>query len=327
MRAPLMIVAGLVGLATPVAAAATVGVVAGKDRRDRASPAVAGAPPPFVVPVGGSLHREEISGGGERTVLLRADGTLFAERETDFAGRPVRERYDLGHDRGVEVNADYVEEGSGDSTAPAPAQSAPHGAAARRPSANSASCGSDDQNPNADRWTTTLRWYWVSSSTPAYLDPTNTLASLRNAFTEWVTNENWCLIADASALASSYQGTTVSAFGQNSTSTVDWGSIAALNLSGCSSPNTIGCTLRWFVGTQSVEADVRLDDTGRTTWYNGNASGKTDVQSLMAHEVGHMIAFGHVPDSTNVMYGTIYTNDVSNRKLGRGDANANNAKY
>jgi predicted Zn-dependent protease len=79
--------------------------------------------------------------------------------------------------------------------------------------------------------------------------------------------------------------------------------------------------------TQTTEADVRLDNTGRTTWYNGNVANKTDVQSVMAHEVGHMIAFRHVNDDSNVMYPTIFENDASNRKLGRGDANANNTKY
>ncbi len=61
---------------------------------------------------------------------------------------------------------------------------------------------------------------------------------------------------------------------------------------------------------------------------HGAAAGEYDVQHVFAHETGGAIGFNdNASDPSVVMYIAVNTNDTSNRKLGRGDANADNAKY
>jgi Matrixin len=278
-------------------------------------PTFPGHPPPFVTPAGGAKSEQPNQFGGRDITLRRSDGSVYATQSTDAAGRPLTTWFDLGNGDSTAVSATYVDSSS-------------RALATRRPRRHlAASCGNDARNPLSVKWGSTMNWYWGQGSTPGYLNLTNTLTGLRSAHTEWTQVVDWCGIGDSSSFNTSYQGTTTQGFGHNGINTVGWGSVAALGLSFCSAPNTIACTEWWASGSTINESDTRFDNTGRTTWVNGAASGKTDVQSTMAHELGHSAGFDHVNDSTNVMYPTIFTNDTSNRKLGRGDANEDNAKY
>ncbi len=96
-----------------------------------------------------------------------------------------------------------------------------------------------------------------------------------------------------------------------------WGNITAL----CGS-SAVACSQTWLVGTSIVETDQEFS-TGYS-WCNGSCT--NDVQSIAAHETGHGIGFGHVNDSTNVMYPTVQSG-TSNRQLGKGDALEADAKY
>jgi hypothetical protein len=297
-----------------VLAAAAVAVSAAA-RGQGAPPTFPGHPPPFVTPVGGTSTAQPNQFGGQDVTLRRGDGSLYATQSTDAAGRPLTTWFDLGNGASTAVSATY-------------SASSSRALATRRPRRHlAASCGNDSRNALSVKWGGSMNWYWVQSSTPGYLNLDNTLTSLRSAHTEWVNVVNWCGIGDGSTFNTAYQGTIGTNFGQNGINSVGWGSVAALGLSFCSAPNTIACTEWWASGSTITESDTRFDNTGRATWYNGAASGKTDVQSTMAHELGHSAGFDHVNDSTNVMYPTIFTSDTSDRELGRGDANEDNAKY
>ena len=165
-----------------------------------------------------------------------------------------------------------------------------------------------------------MNWYWNQGSTPGYLDLTKTLAALRGSRVEWESNVNWCFIPDFSSMNFTYQVTTTATYGHNGINTVGWGDIAA---AGC--PGAAGCTRVESSGGTITEADTRLDSSG--TWSNVGAGNAADVQSVMAHESGHAIGFGHVSDSSEVMYTPIFLGDTSNRELGRGDADEDNSKY
>ena len=295
---------------------AAAGAAASASARAQGPPSTfPGHPPAFVTPAGGTSTAQPNQFGGQNVTLRRSDGSLYATQSTDSAGRPLTTWFDLGNGASTAVSATY-------------SASSSRALAKRRPRRHlAASCGNDSRNPLSVQWGGSMNWYWVSSSTPSYLDQTNTLTSLRSAHTEWVNVVNWCGIGDGSTLNTAYQGTIGTNFGQNGINSVGWGSVAALGLSGCSSPNTIACTEWWASGSTITESDTRFDNTGRTTWYNGSLSTRTDVQSTMAHEMGHSAGFDHVNDSTNVMYPTIFLGDTSNRELGRGDANEDNAKY
>jgi hypothetical protein len=265
-----------------------------------------GGLPAFVAPPGGSRADAHGANGIATATLRRSDGTLFAQQMRETSGATETTFFDP-------AGSPYV------TVASTPGRATPLRTFARL----EAYCGANSQNPLSIKWNSTMNWYWNQGSTPGYLNLTNTLDSLRGAKIEWESSQNWCGIADASSMNFTYQGTTTVGLGQNGVNTVGWGNVQTI--SGCTDPNTIACSVWWYSGGTITESDTRYD-TG-VTWVNGAASGKYDVQSVGAHETGHNIGFGHVSDSSNVMFCCIDQNDTSNRKLGRGDANENNNKY
>jgi hypothetical protein len=263
-------------------------------------------PPPFVVPPGGHETVSANAFGGNDINIDRADGSLFAHRVTAAHGRVLSTAYSFTDGTGIELSLTYG--------GPASAHSARHLAA---------SCGGSAQNATRHVWTQTLNWYWNQASTPGNLNLTNTLTGLRNARVEWESVVDWCGFDDLSTMNFTYQGTTTLGYGHNGVNTVGWGNIGA---TGCTGSNVIACTrTEWDGNNHLTEADTRLSDAA--PWANNGALGYYDVQSDFAHETGHAIGFDHVTDSTNVMYPTLFTGDVSNRALGKGDALEDNSWY
>ena len=72
-----------------------------------------------------------------------------------------------------------------------------------------------------------------------------------------------------------------------------------------------------------VETDIRFSTAVK--WTTTGASGTYDIQSVAAHEIGHVLQFDHVTNSskddhTVLMWPYMDSADTSGRKLGRGDA-------
>jgi hypothetical protein len=263
-------------------------------------------PPPFVVPAGGHEMQSPNAFGGNDIEIYRVDGSLFARRVTASQSRVLSTAYSFTDGTGIDLSLTYG--------GPASAHAARHLAA---------SCGGSAQNASRHVWTHTMNWYWNQGSTPGNLNLTNTLTGLRNARIEWESVVDWCGFDDLSTMNFTYQGTTTLSYGDNGVNTVGWGNIAT---SGCTGSNVIACTrTEWDANNHLTEADTRFSAT--TSWANNGASGYEDVQSTFAHESGHAIGFDHVTDSTNVMYPTIFTGDLSNRELGKGDALEDNSWY
>jgi matrixin len=277
----------------------------------------AGAPPAFEQPLGGSeLVIPTVA--GHACVLRRGDGTMFA-RATYERGWLVSVEY--FNDRGaihMAIHMDHAEPSRA-------ARRATQSARPLSPRRTAASCGGDARNPEAYTWDRTINWYLNYGSIPSSdLNPDLTETNLRNAHIEWETNDDWCGIVDASSVNFTYQGRTTASVGRNGLNTVGWGRIEDI---GCSS-SFIACELTWYNDALGVpdESDVRMDTD--FLWENGNSEPNDfDVWHVYAHELGHTIQFGHVADTTNVMYNEMGREDVSNHMLGRGDAEANNAKY
>jgi hypothetical protein len=282
---------------------------------DTAARATGAAPPPFVTPPGGTVASTRRPDGNVVVTLRRADGSMYATRELDAAGRIFdTEYFDSSGAAFMGVTADY------DASAVAR-----HSVLGPRRAA--ADCGLDARNPISQKWLTGFNWYMVSSSIPANLTGPNALAALRAARVEWESNQSWCSwIGDSSSINFTYQGTIgPTPISNDGVNIVGWGDTSAY----CSGSNIVGCTVRWYGGNNNiVGADIRLN-TVNVTWSTASPtpSNREDVQSVMAHEIGHSIGFDHVSSSENVMWSIIPQGDASDRKLGHGDANENNAKY
>ena len=79
-----------------------------------------------------------------------------------------------------------------------------------------------------------------------------------------------------------------------------------------------------------VETDIRFSTAVK--WSTTGAAGSYDIQSVAAHEIGHVLQFDHVTDSakrdhTVLMWPYMNSADTTGRKLGRGDALENNSHY
>jgi len=147
--------------------------------------------------------------------------------------------------------------------------------------------------------------------------------ALRDGVSEWLNNKNYCGIKDQSDIPVRYDGRTSAALKHDGKSVVDWGSLA--NDQACGS--ALACTQTWYGSDGApVESDIRLST--KYAWAIGAKSGKYDIQSTSVHEFGHAFQLDHVTGSnTLAMWPYLGQNNVTAHKLGKGDAQADNANY
>ncbi len=199
--------------------------------------------------------------------------------------------------------------------------------AAPAPSPANVKCGSSAQATIGNvYWKKTRKW-WIGA-TPKGMNRDAVVKAVRNAQSEWTNDINWCGIKDQASPPASYQGTTSKAADtQDAKSVVDWGSLE--NDQDCS--GALACAATWYDAKGiPFESDIRLNSADK--WSTTGAAGAYDIQSIAAHEIGHVLQFDHVTnaskdDDTNVMWPYYTTGNTSGRKLGRGDALGNNSHY
>ena len=260
-----------------------------------------GAPPGFDPPRGGTITRE--AGQGEVVVLIRRpSGTPFARADVGARGVDTVRYYDRAGRMRLVVTA--LRAGPG---------------AVRREQSR---CGVDQRGDEGYRLDGPFAWTFVAGSTPAGVDVGRTEAALRSARTEWEANRNRCGIPDRSGVDFQYRGRSGGGLGRNGVNTVGFGETDTI---GGACVRTIACTLTWTEGRSVIESDTRLDDDRR--WGNVGQAGRFDVWAIAAHETGHTIGMAHVASNDNVMECCARAGETSDRLLGRGDANANNARY
>ncbi len=188
-------------------------------------------------------------------------------------------------------------------------------------------CGSSSQakiGPNF--WKTTRKW-WIGATAPG-LSRDAVVQAVRNAQSEWTNDINYCGIKDQASPPASYEGkTSAQASKQDGKSVVDWGSMK--NDQDCS--QALACTFTWYDGSgKPIESDIRFNTAYK--WSTTGASNALDIQTIAAHEIGHVLQFDHVTnsskdDDTALMWPYFSTGDTTGRKLGRGEALADNSHY
>jgi hypothetical protein len=278
-----------------------------------------GAPPPFDLPGGGWVTSEALGGSMTRFTLYRSSGVKFAYADAAMDGTVEHALfYDSSGKPTVSTTADYSPRGGS-------SFSSLHQQHPDRSRRRSSDCGSGNWAwLDGGKWDPygTWHWYFVSGSTPYWLNVDNTETAMRNAHSTWGYNTNRCGVPDAADLSISYSGRIGSAFGYNGYSTVGFGDTNAV---GCA--NAAACTANFYGPYSTIyyaESDQRFSVD--VPWINGQAAGKADVQSTAVHETGHSVGLGHnYSGCCNVMdQHPIVFNTITDRILGLGDAWGNN---
>jgi hypothetical protein len=96
---------------------------------------------------------------------------------------------------------------------------------------------------------------------------------------------------------------------------------SARPLADAPSTNALAITHRVvFEGTSIYrDTDVVIDFSGRVPWATDGDPRAQDLQSLMTHEVGHILGLDHVTDPDQVMYPVYAPGRVDKRELRWGD--------
>jgi hypothetical protein len=259
----------------------------------------------FTIPAGGRAVRRALARGFARCTLLRRDGTRFAELDSDAQHRFLSLAF-------------YRRTGKLIHTSDATPAGGSNG--------SNVKCGSSSQaSLGGAYWRTSLKW--SIGTTPSGLNKDKVISSVRNAVSEWNNNINWCGIKDQANVPVSYQGTSSAKGKHDEKNTVVW--VSLKNDQDCS--GALACASSWYDGNgKPIESDIRFD-TG-VKWSTSGGSGAYDIQSVAAHEFGHVFQFGHVSnggknDQTNLMWPYVDLADTTGRKLGKGDATADNGHY
>ena len=93
----------------------------------------------------------------------------------------------------------------------------------------------------------------------------------------------------------------------------------------------LACAVTWYDAQgPPIEADIRFNVAFK--WSTNGASDAFDIQSVAAHEIGHVLQFDHVrtrrsATTPSLLWPYIDIGDTTGRKLGRGDALAANSRY
>jgi len=184
---------------------------------------------------------------------------------------------------------------------------------------------SSEASIGSSYWRTTRKW-WIGATAPG-INRDTVVKAVRDAQSEWTNNINWCGIKDQANPPAHYEGETSGAAKRDGKSVVDWGSMK--NDQNCS--NALACAATWYDEKGNpIESDIRFST--EVKWSTTGASGAYDIQSLAAHEIGHVLQFDHCTnsskrDDTLVMWPYFDAANTSGRKLGRGDALENNSHY
>jgi len=261
----------------------------------------------FRIPSGGRAARRLLVGRLMLCTLFRKDGSRFARLYSDSHARVLG----VAFYRPSGVLRSAVDT----SYAVAPEEI---GASVKCDSSSQASIG-------PAHWREPRHW-WIGATAKG-IDRDVVVDAVRNAQSEWTNNINWCGIKDEASPPAQYEGKTSGAVKHDGKSVIDWGSLE--NDQDCN--GALACTGTWYDEQGNpVESDIRFNTAFK--WSTEGASDAYDIQSVAAHEIGHVLQFDHVTnqskrDYTELMWPYVDIGDTTGRKLGRGDALQDNSHY
>jgi Matrixin len=262
--------------------------------------------PRFALPEGGRAIARALAGGLQLCRLVRSDGSRFAEARTDRLRQVLEIRF-YRQTGGLLFASDAAYPGKASTVG------------------TEVSCGNDGTNTieGARYWRENIKWR--VGKTPSGYPRDDVVDALRAAQSEWANNINWCGADDNANSSSHYDGGSSSLrAGHDGKNVVDWGSLDEVQ--NCSA--ALACTANWYdEDGNPVESDVRFST--EVDWSLRPGDDGFDLQSIAAHEFGHMRQFDHVTtgEPSVLMWPYLLEGDTSGRKLGKGDSRGNNANY
>ena len=230
--------------------------------------------PHFAIPRGGRATLRALAGGFRLCRLLRADGTRFAAAQIDRFRQVLELRFfRRAGPLLFAADAQY------------PAKTTSEGA--------DVGCNNDAYGTIGGRvWQQPHKW--SVGKTPSGLAADKVVEALRSAYSEWANNINWCDLADNAKAQSDYQGRTELKAKFDGTSVVDWGSLEEVQ--GCT--GALACTATWYDDKGNpIESDIRFNKDEK--WSVNPDADSYDIQSVAAHEFGHVRQFDHVTSGDN----------------------------
>lgn len=159
-------------------------------------------------------------------------------------------------------------------------------------------------------------------------------SAITNAALEWERGTNPCGVADPIAWRhTTAPDTTYALSSICSENNDDINTIGFTNLGGWGTNGLLlGRACMRATSSYYTQGDVQLNSHADAVWCNGACPNGWDLQSLVAHELGHYIGLGHVcndgdlnnpcdtaAESSAVMYPWIDQNSTKNRSLSAGD--------
>ena len=260
----------------------------------------------FRIPAGGRAVRRALAGRIALCTLFRRDGSRFARLHSDAEQRVLGVAF--YRRSGVLMNAVDTSYASAAQTG------------------SNVKCDSSSQASIGKTYWKKARKWWIGATVKG-IDRDTVVKAVRNAQSEWTNDINWCGIKDQANPPASYEGKTSTAVKHDGKSVIDWGSLK--NDQDCS--QALACTGTWYDEQgKPIESDIRFNTAFK--WSTKGAAGTYDIQSVAAHEIGHVLQFDHVTnsskhDQTTLMWPYFDTADTTGRKLGRGDALEDNSHY
>ena len=279
----------LICIVVAVVACAGSGTLWAKSAAGASGPCGLRLPPPqrgevpFRVPAGGRAVRRALAGRFGLCTLLRRDGSRFALLHIGQDG----------HALGV---AFYRPSGT------LLSEVDPVTLLAAGNSPANVKCGSSSKASIGSKYWTKA-WKWWIGATAKGINRDTVVKAVRNAASEWTNDINWCGIKDQANAPVSYQGkTSDDSVTDDGKSVIDWGSLK--NDQDCNA--ALACTFTWYDDKGNpIESDIRFNTADK--WSTTGASNAFDIQTIAAHEIGHVLQFGHVTnaskdDETNLMW-------------------------
>lgn len=192
-------------------------------------------------------------------------------------------------------------------------------------------CSDPARSVSNSWWHHTLHWTFKASSAPANLGVSTAETQLRRSMRNITDERNDCGRPDRVSATAIYDGRTSrspqiggndSCTGTDGQNTVAFGDLG---------PSTVGFTCWWYIGNQTVEADMQLNKLDFSFAVSpSRCANQFILQGVATHEFGHVFGLRHVSQSSHAnltMSTQVYPCDASDATLGLGDMLALETHY